>query len=99
MRYDRHPAALTLHLSLCPPPGAGPLQRHNPRSDLFPMHKFDHVEFWCGDATTTSGRCAQCQGARELTGCSLLCVAYCSHRCNVPAPAGGILCQLAGLYH
>ncbi|KAI7838946.1 hypothetical protein COHA_007305 [Chlorella ohadii] len=36
--------------------GASNFKRHNPRSDLFPMHKFDHVEFWCGDATTTSGR-------------------------------------------
>ncbi|EFN58665.1 hypothetical protein CHLNCDRAFT_20078 [Chlorella variabilis] len=34
-------------------------QRHNPRSDRFPMHKFHHVEFWCGDATTTSCRQAR----------------------------------------
>ncbi|PRW55993.1 4-hydroxyphenylpyruvate dioxygenase [Chlorella sorokiniana] len=36
--------------------GASNFKRSNPRSDLFPMHKFDHLEFWCADATTTSGR-------------------------------------------
>ncbi|PSC69061.1 4-hydroxyphenylpyruvate dioxygenase [Micractinium conductrix] len=36
--------------------GYGNFQRHNPQSDLFPMHKFHHVELWCGDATTTSCR-------------------------------------------
>ncbi|KAL4451461.1 hypothetical protein ABPG75_007123 [Micractinium tetrahymenae] len=36
--------------------GYSNFQRHNPRSDRFPMHKFHHVEFWCGDATTTSCR-------------------------------------------
>eukprot|EP00887_Chlorella_sp_A99_P002914 scaffold6.g2914.t1 len=30
--------------------------RHNPRSDRFPMHKFHHIEFWCGDATNTAAR-------------------------------------------
>ena len=32
------------------------VQRHNPRTDRFQMHKFHHVEFWCGDATNTSCR-------------------------------------------
>ncbi|KAL4441075.1 hypothetical protein ABPG77_010506 [Micractinium sp. CCAP 211/92] len=36
--------------------GYANFKRHNPRSDRFPMHKFHHVEFWCGDATTTSCR-------------------------------------------
>ena len=39
-----------------PPCCAAPVQRHNPRTDRFPMHKFHHVEFWCGDATNTSCR-------------------------------------------
>lgn len=43
-------------LTLLRLPSLPALQRHNPRSDRFPMHKFDHIEFWCGDATTTSGR-------------------------------------------
>lgn len=44
-----------------------PLQRHNPQSDLFPMHKFHHVELWCGDATTTSCRyCSRGQRAVDL---------------------------------
>ena len=33
-----------------------PPQRHNPRTDRFPMHAFHHVEMWCGDATNTSSR-------------------------------------------
>lgn len=36
--------------------GHSNFKRHNPRSDRFEAHKFDHVEFWCGDATTTSKR-------------------------------------------
>ncbi|KAI3436403.1 hypothetical protein D9Q98_005820 [Chlorella vulgaris] len=36
--------------------GCEGFQRHNPRSDLFPMHKFHHIEFWCGDATNTAAR-------------------------------------------
>lgn len=31
-------------------------KRHNPMSDRFQVHKFHHVEFWCGDATNTSKR-------------------------------------------
>lgn len=36
--------------------GASNFKRHNPCSDRFPMHKFHHLEFWCGDATTTAAR-------------------------------------------
>lgn len=31
-------------------------KRDNPLSDKFQVHKFHHVEFWCGDATNTSKR-------------------------------------------
>ena len=34
-------------------------QRSNPMTDLFTVHKFHHVEFWCGDATNTSRRCGR----------------------------------------
>ncbi|XP_055823984.1 4-hydroxyphenylpyruvate dioxygenase [Solanum dulcamara] len=30
--------------------------RSNPRSDLFTVNRFHHVEFWCGDATNTARR-------------------------------------------
>lgn len=30
--------------------------RTNPKSDLFTVKRFHHVEFWCGDATNTSRR-------------------------------------------
>ncbi|KAL2493705.1 phytoene desaturation 1 [Forsythia ovata] len=30
--------------------------RANPRSDLFSVKRFHHVEFWCGDATNTAKR-------------------------------------------
>lgn len=30
--------------------------RHNPKSDKFAVHRFHHVEFWCGDASTTYRR-------------------------------------------
>ncbi|KAH6780980.1 4-hydroxyphenylpyruvate dioxygenase [Perilla frutescens var. hirtella] len=30
--------------------------RANPNSDRFPVHRFHHVEFWCGDATNTARR-------------------------------------------
>lgn len=30
--------------------------RSNPMSDRFNVKKFDHVEFWCGDAVNTSRR-------------------------------------------
>ena len=33
-------------------------KRNNPMSDKFAVHRFHHVEFWCGDATTTSSRFA-----------------------------------------
>lgn len=32
-------------------------KRNNPMSDKFDVKKFDHVEFWCGDALNTSKRC------------------------------------------
>lgn len=55
----RHRSAAATDQAALPARPRAPLpQRHNPRSDLFPMHKFDHIEFWCGDATTTSGRWA-----------------------------------------
>ncbi|KAI8475492.1 MAG: 4-hydroxyphenylpyruvate dioxygenase [Monoraphidium minutum] len=34
-------------------------KRHNPRSDRFTVHRFHHVEFWCGDATNTYKRFQQ----------------------------------------
>ena len=33
--------------------GFAEFQRENPRSDKFEVLGFDHVEFWCGDASTT----------------------------------------------
>ncbi|KAI3457687.1 hypothetical protein Pfo_014350 [Paulownia fortunei] len=30
--------------------------RTNPKSDHFPVHRFHHIEFWCGDATNTAKR-------------------------------------------
>ncbi|PIA41355.1 hypothetical protein AQUCO_02200044v1 [Aquilegia coerulea] len=30
--------------------------RHNPKSDLFPVQHFHHVEFWCTDATNSAHR-------------------------------------------
>ncbi|KAG7669161.1 putative 4-hydroxyphenylpyruvate dioxygenase [Nannochloris sp. 'desiccata'] len=36
--------------------GHAAFKRHNPLSDKFASHKFEHVEFYCGDATTTSRR-------------------------------------------
>ncbi|KAL0378763.1 UNVERIFIED_CONTAM: 4-hydroxyphenylpyruvate dioxygenase [Sesamum radiatum] len=30
--------------------------RTNPKSDHFPVHRFHHVEFWCGDAINTAKR-------------------------------------------
>lgn len=30
--------------------------RRNPLSDKFKIHKFHHVEFWCGDATNAYKR-------------------------------------------
>jgi len=36
--------------------GHAAFKRHNPLSDKFPSQKFEHVEFYCGDATTTSRR-------------------------------------------
>jgi 4-hydroxyphenylpyruvate dioxygenase len=36
--------------------GAKSFVRSNPMSDLFDVKKFDHIEFWCGDAKNTSSR-------------------------------------------
>eukprot|EP00735_Rhodelphis_limneticus_P009565 TRINITY_DN2816_c0_g1::TRINITY_DN2816_c0_g1_i1::g.6001::m.6001 TRINITY_DN2816_c0_g1::TRINITY_DN2816_c0_g1_i1::g.6001 ORF type:complete len:458 (-),score=149.19,sp/P93836/HPPD_ARATH/56.29/2e-159,Glyoxalase_5/PF14696.1/3.9e-06,Glyoxalase/PF00903.20/20,Glyoxalase/PF00903.20/0.009,Glyoxalase_4/PF13669.1/3.7,Glyoxalase_4/PF13669.1/0.98,Glyoxalase_4/PF13669.1/9.2e+03,Glyoxalase_3/PF13468.1/43,Glyoxalase_3/PF13468.1/5.4e+03,Glyoxalase_3/PF13468.1/5.9 TRINITY_DN2816_c0_g1_i1:233-1537(-) len=36
--------------------GAKNFVRHNPMTDRFPMHGFDHIEFYCMDATNTSKR-------------------------------------------
>lgn len=36
--------------------GYANFKRHNPKSDRFSVHKFHHVEFWCGDATNTYKR-------------------------------------------
>ncbi|KAG2434438.1 hypothetical protein HYH02_012268 [Chlamydomonas schloesseri] len=36
--------------------GAANFVRHNPHSDKFTVHKFHHIDFWCGDATNTSKR-------------------------------------------
>jgi 4-hydroxyphenylpyruvate dioxygenase len=36
--------------------GHASFKRHNPHSDKFVTHKFEHVEFYCGDANTTSRR-------------------------------------------
>eukprot|EP00005_Dracoamoeba_jomungandri_P005859 CAMPEP_0174260376 /NCGR_PEP_ID=MMETSP0439-20130205/9672_1 /TAXON_ID=0 /ORGANISM="Stereomyxa ramosa, Strain Chinc5" /LENGTH=419 /DNA_ID=CAMNT_0015344607 /DNA_START=8 /DNA_END=1267 /DNA_ORIENTATION=- len=30
--------------------------RNNPKTDKFTVHKFHHIEFYCGDAANTSGR-------------------------------------------
>ncbi|KAL3647083.1 4-hydroxyphenylpyruvate dioxygenase [Castilleja foliolosa] len=30
--------------------------RTNPQSDTFPIRRFHHIEFWCGDATNTARR-------------------------------------------
>jgi len=38
--------------------GFAEFQRENPRSDKFEVLGFDHVEFWCGDASTTCRRWA-----------------------------------------
>lgn len=36
--------------------------RHNPRSDRFGLLDFDHLEFWCADATSTARRFATAFG-------------------------------------
>jgi hypothetical protein len=51
------PSGHTTHRALT---GINGFKRCNPRSDLFHVKKFDHVEFWCGDALNTSKRYAQC---------------------------------------
>lgn len=70
------------------------LQRHNPRTDRFPMHKFDHIELWCGDATTTSARCVAFRWRGPgLRAASWVCRAVrlqprgCLAGCRRPPPA------------
>ena len=41
-------------------------KRHNPMTDRFPLHRFHHVEFWCGDATNTSSRFAVGLGMQQV---------------------------------
>ena len=41
-------------------------KRNNPMSDKFAVHRFHHVEFWCGDATTTSSRFAVGLGMQRV---------------------------------
>ncbi|CAI5537320.1 unnamed protein product, partial [Closterium sp. Naga37s-1] len=36
--------------------GFSNFKRHNPKTDRFEVLDFHHIEFWCGDATSTSGR-------------------------------------------
>ena len=36
--------------------GAKSFVRSNPMTDLFEVDRFHHIEFWCGDAKTTSSR-------------------------------------------
>ncbi len=47
------PAASTHRRQLT---GAKGFVRSNPMSDLFEVDRFHHIEFWCGDAKTTSSR-------------------------------------------
>jgi len=46
--------------------------RHNPMSDRFVVHKFDHVEVWCADATNTSKRQVKGRGAAYCGCCGYL---------------------------
>lgn len=48
--------------------------RSNPMSDRFNVRKFDHVEFWCGDAVNTSRRYDE-----RLVGCVEQVEAHMSH--------------------
>jgi hypothetical protein len=36
--------------------GCANFVRSNPLSDAFECEKFDHIEFWCGDATNAAAR-------------------------------------------
>ena len=50
---------------------AGGFVRSNPRSDRFEVHRFHHVEFWCGDAGATASRFARGLGMAKVAGCDL----------------------------
>ena len=41
--------------------------RHNPMSDRFGILDFDHIEFWCGDATNTARRFATAFGMQMVS--------------------------------
>ena len=64
MRPSLPPSQASHNMSCCEQPathnrnlvGAKGFKRQNPLTDLFPIHRFHHVEFWCGDATSTSRR-------------------------------------------
>jgi 4-hydroxyphenylpyruvate dioxygenase len=45
--------------------------RHNPKSDRFEILKFDHLEFWCQDATNFSRRFTWGLGMREVANSNL----------------------------
>lgn len=42
--------------------GFGNFKRHNPRSDRFDVGRYDHLEFWCNDATNVARRFAVALG-------------------------------------
>ena len=50
---------------------AGGFVRANPRTDLFEVHRFHHVEFWCGDAGATSSRFARGLGMTKVAASDL----------------------------
>ena len=94
-----------MHCSPPPPPSdptllLSPLQkfqRHNPRSDKFPIHKFHHVEFWCGDATNTSSRC---DGPSFSCMCCEAWRKADAQRCHAALMPGGVwLAPAAGCRH
>jgi len=46
--------------------GCENFKRHNPKSDKFKMIDFDHVEFWCADATSTARRFSSAFGLKMV---------------------------------
>jgi 4-hydroxyphenylpyruvate dioxygenase len=51
--------------------GADNFVRHNPMSERFAMHDFDHVEIWCSDATNTAKRFQSAFGFNTLAKSAL----------------------------
>jgi len=45
--------------------------RHNPRSDRFEMEDFDHLEFWCTDATSTARRFSEAFGLQMVASSTI----------------------------